>query len=196
MRKDIFSTKKGKYIVKGQRECIFRKLGEEFLLFVYKDHTVKDYRDEANNEENELTQGGLVYCLNQSATIVWYLLKDNPTPESLLNTVLVYYPQQESQNAKRDLGDFLYKLWTLNLIDFSSRVPSESVSTFLTGFDDEEIERGVFEKLKDYSPMQIEAVEVKEPVAFGITLKSPSIPPGQNSPFPEVGCIWCEGCIC
>lgn len=178
MIENIFQQRRSDHIVKGLRECIFRKLDKEFLLFVYKNEAVGDYRDEVDEskEDNKLIQSALVYSLNQSAGIVWRLFKDNPTLESLLNRLLTYYPQQEPQDVKRDLGKFLQKLYTLNLIDFSLEASSESDSAFLTGFDGEKTKQTTSEGEKDYSPMQIEAIEVRQPVAFGSTVKSPAFP--------------------
>ncbi|MEK6733222.1 MAG: PqqD family peptide modification chaperone [Candidatus Omnitrophota bacterium] len=166
------------YIVKGDRECIFRQFdNNEYLLSVYKDGLQGDYQDEQGNKTDELVP---FYLLSQSAAIVWHLLENCPTPENLLSLIKGCYADHEYQEIVKDLDKFLNNLYRFHLISLSESRPSVNTNaSVFSSCDRLELKQMLKKEKQKYAPFSIEPLIINQHV---FTELSACLPPPAEQP--------------
>lgn len=148
------------YIVKGRRECIFRNLGEEYLLVLYK--------DESSSREVSPS----CYTLNNTAALIWTFLKNTPTPKELFHKLINYYALDDYHGVYKEVEKFLEQLQGEFLVSFS---PTKGASCYIN----EDEREGVEISQHSYQPPCIEPVLIDGQKA--VFTSTPSEPCGTPS---------------
>jgi hypothetical protein len=142
--------------VRGLKQCVFRKLGEgEYFLSVYQDNSAFDGAPIV-----DVSKDNSFYLLNSSAAAVWCLCSKCPTLESLVEEVLLNYKNEDVEQIKSKLLDFLKELYDMKLIDFSVNHPDKKTDSVLVSgyYDEKDLVASFCEKNNSYEGFKISPI--------------------------------------
>ncbi|MCX5687298.1 MAG: PqqD family protein [Candidatus Omnitrophica bacterium] len=127
MDKNTMDNMKQHFIVRGEKQCVFRKIDEgEYFLSVYRDDSLSD-----KSSVVDVSTDNSFYLLNSSAALAWYLCNDCPTVESLSEKIVLNYKGEDIEKIKVELLDFLKKLYDIKLINFVIQQPNKKSNSVL-----------------------------------------------------------------
>ncbi|MDP2911934.1 MAG: PqqD family protein [Candidatus Omnitrophota bacterium] len=164
-------------IVRGKRQCVFMRDEDGFHLIVMCDESWQDQAPGHVSEKDYI----LMFSLSSSAACVWEMLKDCPTEEKLLSTVID--KAGASENKIRDtISRFLKTLKGYALINYAPGSDSERFPVYQLAPGCDNVPTG--DIVFDIEGISIEPVKLTQDVFCGSS--------GYQSPINEdPGCQLC-----